>query len=535
VTGPSPAPTLPLPPPDPAGIAKLVAELTLEEKAALTAGVDMWTTAAVPRLGIPAVRLTDGPNGARGTLMGPVGPRACCVPCGSALGATWSPDVVGQVGAVLGAEARGKGARVLLAPTVNMHRSPLAGRNFECYSEDPLLAGKLAAAFVRGAQAQGVATTVKHLVANEAETQRYTISSDVDDRALREIYLRPFELAVREGGALGVMTSYNRLNGRWCTEQPGLLGSILRDEWGFEGFVVTDWFGVATTTGSAAAGVDLEMPGPGRAFGPALAAAVEAGEVDDARLDAQVTRLLTVLARLGALEDEGPGEERADDRPEHRAVARRAATESMVLLANDGLLPLDRAALGTVAIIGPNADRAQIMGGGSASLRAHHLVTPREALAAALGDGVTLTYEPGCHNRRTTPPLGGPEVVAPDGEPGFHVDWYANPDLAGEPVHTSRVPEAEVFTMQPPEAVPRTGWSFRAYATFTPAVGGDHVLTLVQSGRGRLLVDGAAVIDGVASPPPRGTAWFGVGSREVEAAGATAGCGSATARPSPPT
>jgi beta-glucosidase len=518
VTSPSPPPSLPLPPPDPAGVAKLVAELTRDEKAALTAGVDMWTTAAVPRLGIPAVRLTDGPNGARGTQMGPAGPRACCVPCGSALGATWSPDVVGDVGAVLGAEARDKGARVLLAPTVNMHRSPLAGRNFECYSEDPLLAGKLAAAFVRGAQAQGVATTVKHLVANDAETQRYTMSSDVDDRALREIYLRPFELAVREGGALGVMTSYNRLNGRWCTEQPGLLGGILRDEWGFEGFVVTDWFGVATTAGSATAGVDLEMPGPGRAFGPALAAAVEAGELDEAHLDAQVTRLLTVLDRLGALDDEGPGHERSDDRPEHRVVARRAATESMVLLANDGLLPLDRAALRTVAIIGPNADRAQIMGGGSASLRAHHLVTPREALTAALGDGVTLTYEPGCHNRRTTPPLGGAEVVAPDGEPGFHVDWFANPDLAGEPVHTSRVPEAEVFTMEPPaETVPRTGWSYRAHATFTPTVGGDHVLTLIQSGRGRVLVDGAAVIDGVAAPPARGTAWFGVGSREVEA------------------
>ena len=176
---------------------------------------------------------------------------------------------------------------------------------------------------------------------------------------------------------------------------------------------------MATTAGSAAAGVDLEMPGPGRAFGPALAAAVEAGEVDESLLDAQVTRLLTVLDRLGALDDRGPGRGAAVDRPEHRAVARRAATESMVLLANDGLLPLDRAALRTVAIIGPNADRAQIMGGGSASLRAHHLVTPREALAAALGDGVTLTTSRAATTGGRTPPLGGPEVVAPDGEPGF--------------------------------------------------------------------------------------------------------------------
>jgi beta-glucosidase len=183
----------------------------------------------VPRLGIPAVRLTDGPNGARGTQLGPAGPTAACLPCGSALGATWSAEVVEQVGAVLGAEARSKGARVLLAPTVNMHRSPLAGRNFECYSEDPVLAGRLAAAFVRGAQAQGVATTVKHLVGNDAEHERYTITSDIDDRALREIYLPPFEAAIRDGGSLGVMTGYNRVNGRWCTEQPELLAGILRD------------------------------------------------------------------------------------------------------------------------------------------------------------------------------------------------------------------------------------------------------------------------------------------------------------------
>jgi beta-glucosidase len=500
-------------------IAKLVAELTLDEKAALTAGVDMWTTAAVPRLGIPAVRVTDGPNGARGTQLGPDGPTAACLPCGSALGATWSPDVVAEVGGVIAAEARTKGARVLLAPTVNMHRSPLAGRNFECYAEDPLLAGRLAAAFVRGAQAEGVATTVKHLVANDAETERYTMSSDVDERTLREIYLRPFELAVTEGGARGVMTSYNRVNGRWCTEQPELLGGILRDEWGFDGFVITDWFGVTGTAASAAAGVDLEMPGPARAFGPALAAAVRAGDVDEALVDAQVTRLLRVFAAVGALDDGGPGDEGADDRPEHRAVARRAAAESMVLLANDGLLPLDRAALRTVAVIGPNADRAQIMGGGSASLRAHHLTTPLDALRAALGDEVTVVHEEGCHNRKATPVLGGRETAAPGGGgPGLDVEWFAQPDMGGQPVHHSHTPAADIFGLAPPvPGLGEGGWSFRARTTLTPAYGGTHVFTLVQVGRGRLTVDGHTVLDGFADPPPRGTAFFGMGSQEVEA------------------
>jgi beta-glucosidase len=500
-------------------VAKLVADLTLDEKAALTAGVDMWHTAAVPRLGIPAVRLTDGPNGARGTQTGRTGPTSTCVPCGSALGATWDPDLVARIGGVVGAEARAKGARVLLAPTVNTHRSPLAGRNFECYSEDPLLAGTLAAAYVRGAQAEGVATTVKHLVGNDAEHERYTISSDIDERALREIYLAPFEAAIRDGGSLGVMTSYNRVNGRWCTEQPELLAGIVRDEWGFEGFVVTDWFGVTGTVASAEAGVDLEMPGPARAFGPALAAAVRAGELDEAVLDAQVTRLLTVFDRIGALDDDGPGDETSADLPEHRRAAREAATGSMVLLANDGLLPLDADAVRTVAVIGPNAARAQIMGGGSASLRAGRMVSPLDALREALGDRVTVLHEPGCDNAKGTPVLGGRGTAAPSGAgPGLDVDWFPNADLAGDPVHHGHVPAAEIFGLEPPApGLGPEGWSFRAYTTLTPAVSGTHVLTLVQAGRARLIVGGETVIDGFADRPPQGTAYYGMGSVEVEA------------------
>jgi beta-glucosidase len=502
-------------------IDKLVAELTLDEKAALTAGVDMWSTASIPRLGIPSVRLTDGPNGARGTRPGPAGPTATCVPCGSALGATWDPDLVERVGALVGREARAMGARVLLAPTVNVHRSPLAGRNFECYSEDPLLAGRVAAAYVRGAQSRGVATTVKHFVGNDAEFERYTISSEIDERALREIYLRPFELAVREGGSLGVMTSYNRVNGRWCTEQPELIAGILRHEWGFEGFVVTDWFGVTGTVASAQAGVDLEMPGPARAFGPALAAAVRAGEVAEDVVDAQVTRLLTAFDRIGALaadEPEPSGDGQTVDRPEDRALARHAATESMVLLANDGLLPLDRSALRTVAVIGPNADRAQIMGGGSASLRPRYQVTPLEALRAALGDGVRVVHEQGCNNRRSTPTLGGRSTEAPGGGVGVDLEYFADAEPGGDVVHRARTPVLELFALEPPAPeLPRSGWSLRAITRFTPAESGTHVFTLIQAGRARLTVGDRVVIDGFADPPPVGDAFYGMGSVEVEA------------------
>ena len=220
--------------------------------------------------------------------------------------------------------------------------------------------------------------------------------------------------------------------------------------------MVTDWFGVAGTAASAAAGVDLEMPGPG--LRPPLAAAVRAGEVDEKLVDAQVTRLLSVFDRLGALDGGDPGDDVSTDAPEHRAVARRAATESMVLLANDGLLPLDRAALRTVAIVGPNAPRAQIMGGGSASLRATHLATPVEALTEALGEGVTVVHERGCDNRRNVPVLGGAATAAPGHDrPGLAVDWFANPDLAGEPVHHSHTPSADLVAFEPPGPRPPAG------------------------------------------------------------------------------
>src|SRR3712207_5047982 len=315
--------------------------LTLDEKAALTAGRDSWSTAPVERLGVPSFRVTDGPNGARGlALFGAGEQRAVCVPCGTALAASWDPDLVERVGALLGEEARTKACRVLLAPTVNIHRSPLAGRNFECFSEDPLLAGRVAAAYVRGVQPQDVATTVKHLAGNEAEYERYTIDSQVDERALRELYLLPFEMAVREGGALGVMTAYNRLNGSYCTEDRILLERIVRGEWGFTGFVLSDWFAVVDTRRSARAGLDLEMPGPGRAFGPALADAVRSGEVEEALVDEQARRLLSVFERLGALDDPSDAAEETIERVEHRALAREAATGGTVLLRNEGVLPL---------------------------------------------------------------------------------------------------------------------------------------------------------------------------------------------------
>lgn len=498
-------------------IGALVAQLTLDEKASLTAGSDLWSTAAVERVGIPSVRVTDGPNGARGaSVPGSAGATSACVPCGSALGATWDVELVERIGTMLGDEARSKACRVLLAPTVNLHRSPLAGRNFECYSEDPLLSGKIAAAFVRGVQSRDVATTVKHFVGNEAEFERMTMSSVIDERTLRELYLVPFELAVREGGSLGLMTSYNRLNGEYCTDHADLLEDVLRREWGFDGFVLTDWFAATSTVSSCVAGTDLEMPGPARAFGARLAEAVRAGDLDEALVDAQVTRLLAVFDRIGALDDPPGQTEQAVDRADHRELAREAAAAATVLLRNDGLLPLEASRLRRVAVLGPNAGRAQIMGGGSASLSVHYRTTPLEALEARLGEGVEVVHERGCAIARTVPPLSGRAVRAADGEPGLDVEYFATPRWDGPVVHRGRLAQTRVVILgRAHESVPAEGFSLRATGRFTPDESGAHTFTLTQAGRARLVVDGSVVLDGLESPPGRGSSFFGFGSEEV--------------------
>ncbi len=501
-------------------IASLVAALDLDEKAALLAGADLWSTVGVERLGLPAVFVTDGPNGARGpdlpsSVGGESASTSTCVPSGAALGATWDVELLARVGGVIGAEARLKACRVLLAPTVNLHRSPLGGRNFESYSEDPLLAGRLGAAFVRGAQAEGVACTVKHFAGNESEDGRMVVDTVVDERTLRELHLLPFELAVTEGAALGVMTSYNRLNGEYCTGSRWLLDDVLRSEWGFEGFVISDWFGFADTAAAIDAGLDLEMPGPGRAYGPALADAVRGGEVDVADVDAAVARLLGVFDRIGALDD-APAAPRSLDLPEHRAVAREAAVAATVLLRNDDVLPLDATTIRRVAVIGPNAGRAVIMGGGSASLSVPTPRSPLDALRDRMGDGVEVVHEPAVDISLTTPeiPAGWLSI---DGEPGMRVECFAPGDLGGRLLASETVAAGSVTWFGGPPDIDLDrgpGCSWRATADLTVGEAGRWTLSLVETEPARLLVDGEVVLEDSTGDLPAGADFFGMARRE---------------------
>jgi beta-glucosidase len=500
-------------------ITALVDAMTLDERAALTAGASAWSTVAVPRLGIPDVFLTDGPAGARGAQVPSAGSSTPTlnVPCGSALGSTWNPALLEELGRALGDQTRTKACRVLLAPTVNLHRSPLGGRNFESYSEDPFLAGTLAAAFIRGVQSQGVATTVKHFAGNEAEFERLTIDSVIDQRALRELYLLPFEMSVREGGSLGVMTSYNRLNGTYNSENRELLHDILRGEWGFAGFVVTDWFAGGSTAGAARAGLDLEMPGGSRFYGRQLAKAVRDGVVDEVLLNGAVERLLTVFDRIGALDDE-PRDAVSLDRPEHRTLVRRAAAEGTVLLKNDDVLPLDPATIRTLAVIGPNAERARIMGGGSAEVEPHYRISPLDALRQRFGDSMSIVHEPGCDIDRTLPAISASQLVGDAGQPdaGFSIGVYEGTAFEGDVVTSLTARDGRVFVLPEVHAgVPRGPMSFRATARFLPTQSGPHILGMTEVGAARLYVDGSVVFDGITNPTPPGDGFFGTAKQEL--------------------
>ena len=497
---------------------ELLAALTVEEKAGLVAGTRVWTVGGVERLGIGALKLSDGPAGVRGDgLLGASTPTAC-LPCSASLGATWDPDLLEELGALAGDESVAKGVHVLLAPTVNLHRTPFGGRNFECYSEDPLLSGRLAAAFVRGVQSRGVATTVKHLVANDSEHERHTIDVRADERTLRETVLLPFEMAVVDGGAWGVMAAYNRLNGTYCCEHEWLLGTVLRDQWGFDGFVVSDWLATHSTVGSVRAGMSLEMPGPPSFYGAPLAEAVNVGEIDEADLDRIVDDMLRVRERTGTLD--GPSrpmsvaDESELDRPQDRALLRRAAAAGTVLLRNDGVLPLDLSSVRSLAVIGPNADRVCIMGGGSAHVNPYPCATLLATLEARLEGKAALRHEPGCDSRRTTPPLGPPDLLGKAA-----VSYFDGHGCRGEPSAASSRSSFEAVAVGVPHpGVDAAEYSLRMTATLVPSVTGRHELRLMQAGRARVLIDGEVVLDATEGLFPGGVAYLGMMSAEIPAA-----------------
>jgi beta-glucosidase len=370
-------------------IEALVQELTLEEKVQLLTGRDFWTTWPMEKIGLRRLLVSDGPTGVRGEVWDERQP-SMNFPSATAISSSWDPAIADRLGVASAVEARRKGVDVVLGPTINLHRSPLGGRHFEAFSEDPVLTAELAAAYVSGVQRNGVGATPKHYVANDSETDRFTVDVRVEDRPLRELYLLAFEKAIVESKAWLVMSAYNSINGATATENE-LLESPLNSEWGFDGVVISDWTAVRSIN-SARHSQDLVMPGPEGPWGEALVAAVKTGVVEESSIDRKVLRILQLAARVGALEGfDAVGLQEAD-RVDPIAFAREASAAGTVMVKNDGVLPLDPAAVNTVAVIGHNARYARTQGGGSATVVPEKIVTPLESIREVFGaDKVTYS------------------------------------------------------------------------------------------------------------------------------------------------
>jgi beta-glucosidase len=536
-----------------------IAALSLEDKVRLLTGADSWRTHGAGRLGLRPMITSDGPAGVRGITLDDRNPSAS-FPCPSALGATWDSELVLELATALGTEARSKGVDILLAPTINLMRTPLGGRGFECFSEDPVLTARIAVAYVQGVQSAGVAATVKHYVGNDSETQRWSYDARIAEHVLRELYLVPFEACVREADTGLVMAAYNAVNGSRMTEHAVLLRDVLKGEWGFTGVVVSDWEAARSTVPAATAGLDLAMPGPGSPWGEALVRAVREGAVAEKMIDDKVLRLMRVARRLGAVGQPAataparPGRDGAvpagmspdgvspdgvspdgaglagtspdGTSPDGAGLAgaspagdrtpapsgslradprllRRAAAASFVLLRNvRDALPVDPGGISRVALIGPNAAHPVIQGGGSAGVIPVTVSTPAGALAHALAGRASVTMTPGCQTWATVPQPAAGSVCDPvTGERGVRLEFRSADGTLLAAEHRNSTLSAWWGEGLPPGV----GWgesgTISLLTSFRADTAGPHAIGAAGVGRLTLTVDGAVIADGETPVP----------------------------------
>ncbi|WP_460065152.1 beta-glucosidase family protein [Streptomyces sp. YKOK-I1] len=475
-------------------------KLDLDAKTRLLAGQDMWSLPELPEIGLKSLVMSDGPIGVRGVRWTADDPSVA-LPSPTALAATWDPELARRAGVLLAQEARRKGVHVLLAPTVNLHRSPLGGRHFEAYSEDPYLTGRIGTGYVKGVQEGGVGTTVKHYVANDAETDRFTVNNLVGERALRELYLAPFEAIVENAHPWGIMTAYNTVNGTTMTEHHHLVNEVLRGEWGFDGYNVSDWMAARDTVGALRGGLDVAMPGPQTVYGEALAQAVRDGKVAESEVDEAVRRVLRLAARVGVLADAEPAVTELPEPVDGEALARELAGRSFVLLRNErAALPLKP---GTVALIGAAARDARVLGGGSATVFPARIVSPLDGLTAALPEG-TVTYAVGAD----------PTTELAVADKGFTLRAICR-DTEGNVLGTGSAPNGQIQWMGTdlPEGVTHdTLHTVELTGTFTPRESGPHSFGVKGTGAFTLTVAGTTYFDGPQLPADDGDpfeAFFG--------------------------
>ncbi|KAK4081267.1 CAZyme family GH3 [Trichoderma aggressivum f. europaeum] len=488
-------------------------KLTLAEKVELLAGIDFWHTKALPKHGVPSLRFTDGPNGVRGTKFFN-GVPAACFPCGTSLGSTFNQPLLEEAGKMMGKEAIAKSAHVILGPTINMQRSPLGGRGFESIGEDPFLAGLGAAALVRGIQSTGVQATIKHFLCNDQEDRRMTVQSIVTERALREIYALPFQIAVRDAQPGAFMTAYNGINGVPCSENPKYLDEMLRKEWGWKGLVMSDWYGTYSTTAAVVAGLDLEMPGPPRFRGDTLKFNVSNGKPFVHVIDQRAREVLQFVKTCAAsgVKENGP-ETTVNNTPETAALLRKIGNEGIVLLKNDNnVLPLkkDKKTL----ILGPNAKQATYHGGGSAALKAYYAVTPFDGLSKQLA--TPPSYTVGAYTHRFLPVLGEQcSTPGDDGAQGMRWRVFNQPPGTPGRQHIDELfftkTDMHLVDYYNPDAADT--WYADMEGTYTADEDCTYEIGLVVCGTAKAYVDDKLVVDN-ATHQVAGDAFFGSATRE---------------------
>ncbi|KAG5773278.1 hypothetical protein H9Q73_012177 [Fusarium xylarioides] len=493
----------------------VIQNASVSDKISLLSGQDFWHTNPLPAFNVPSVRVSDGPNGVRGTKFVD-GVPAACLPCGTGLAATWDQDLLYKAGELIGNECIAKGAHCWLGPTVCIQRSPLGGRGFESMAEDPYATGKLAAAYIKGVQSTGVVSVIKHWLANDQEHERVGVNVVASERALREIHMLPFQIALSDAAPGGVMACYNKVNGKHVSENRDFLDSLLREEWQWKGLIMSDWFGTYSTTEAINAGLDLEMPGPTRQRGQLLDLAVSTRKVSRSTIDTRARNVLEFVQRCTKVPV--ASEEGGRDFPGDRQLNRKLAGDSVVLLKNEGnQLPLKRP-FKSIALIGPNLKTTSFCGGGSAYLQPYYTVSPYEGIVAQLPPDVEVRYEIGASANGWNPLLQGDMITTPEGAPGMRMRFYSQ---------GPSVPDREIVDES---HLPDSSWQLMGYShpkldkLFYATVESDLVIQetgsfefgLAVYGSARLYVDGQLLIDNNLVQRG-GTFFFGKGTVEEKA------------------
>lgn len=501
----------------------VLARLTLEEKISLTSGADYWRTFPVHRLNVPSIKTSDGPNGLRGAKHFNSTPTAT-VPVETALGSTWDVELVHEVGRLLDEQARAKLSPVILGPTLNIQRIPNGGRGFESFAEDPLLAGELAGAYINGFQEKGLAATLKHFVANDQENDRLASDSIITQRALREIYLKAFEVAIARSNPRAIMTSYNRVNGVHVSESPIYLNDILRKEWGWEGLVMSDWTGTYSTSEAINAGLDLEMPGPTKWRGPLLQHALLSKKVSLDTLDERARNVLTLVKSVAGIVPEDLNLEHPEKSlpekdvvtPKDKLLLRKAAAESAVLLKNEGsILPFKKDT--KTLVIGPNATYAAYSGGGSALSSPSYTVSPLAAIQDKLG-GENVEYAIGAYNHLYLPSL--KEELFLENDPAkngatLKISNESFDDPKREPFEVLNLRDISYFRMNDyvNPKLKSSKFYIEITSNFVPKFTGTYRFGIAVSGTAKLYLDGNLVVSNFENQRA-GDSFYGLGTVE---------------------